>query len=149
MRKLIEVNKAPVFLLGFMTLHPKYRNDVVFAVAFFTVRILFHVVLGVSYFLHDNRAQATGGSYIPSLILASVFPLHVIWFRGCIMGFYRRASRRTPVSTLAEPKVLPEESCQRFSIARATGKTRSLQAVLVDSLTGAILDRLIPHHHTL
>lgn len=34
------------------------------------------------------------GSFVPSIILACIFPLHALWFRGCINGFIRRA--RTP-----------------------------------------------------
>ena len=91
-----------------MTLHPGLRSNILFAVAFFLTRILFHIILGVSYFLHDNRTQATGGSYIPSLLLATIFPLHAMWFYGCIKGFLRRASERnTPVSTTVKPDVLP------------------------------------------
>lgn len=130
----------PVFLLGVMTLHPKYRHDVLFAVTFFTVRILFHIVLGVSYFLHDNRAQATGGSYIPAFLLAFAFPLHVIWFRACIMGFYRRASR----NTLAETEILPEDLTAEVSPSPDPPRKC---VPTVDSLTGTILDRLTPNHH--
>lgn len=98
--------EVPTFFLGFMTLYPELRSNVVFAVAFFLTRILFHIVLGVSYFLQDNRTHATGGSLIPSLLLASIFPLHAMWFYGCIKGFIRRASKRhTPVPTKGEPDV--------------------------------------------
>jgi len=100
--------EVPTFFLGFMTLHPHLRSNVVFAVAFFLTRILFHIVLGVSYFFHDNRVQATGGSYVPSLLLATIFPLHAMWFHSCIKGFFRRASRRnTPVSAIAELDIIP------------------------------------------
>ena len=107
--KVDRSQQVPTFCLGFMTMHPAYRNNVVFAVTFFLTRILFHIVLGVSYFFHDNRAQATGGSYVPSLLLASIFPLHAMWFRACIIGFFRRASQRnTPISTTkAELEILP------------------------------------------
>lgn len=94
-----------------MALHPERRSNIVFAVAFFLTRILFHIILGVSYFLQDNRTQATGGSYIPSLLLAAIFPLHAMWFYGCIQGFFRRAARRrnTPPSTVAELDILPAD----------------------------------------
>jgi hypothetical protein len=77
-----------------MTLHPEFRNNILFAVAYFFTRILFHLVLVVSYFLRDNRTLTTGGSYMPSLLLASIFPLHAMWFYGCLKGFFRRASQR-------------------------------------------------------
>ena len=83
-----------------MTLHPDFRSNTAFAVAFFLTRILFHIILCISYFLHDNRTLTTGGSYLPSALLATVFPMHAMWFYGCIQGFYRRASQRqTSIST--------------------------------------------------
>jgi hypothetical protein len=81
-------------LFSSLTLHPDFRSNIVFAVAFFLTRILFHIILGISYFLHDNRTQTTGGSYLPSILLATIFPVHAMWFYGCIMGFFRRASQR-------------------------------------------------------
>ena len=86
-----------------MTLHPQVRSNIVFAVAFFLTRILFHIILGVSYFLHDNRTQILDGSFVPSILLAMIFPLHAMWFYGCIQGFMKRAaSRHTPVSTILD-----------------------------------------------
>ena len=103
-----QTYKVPTFFLGFMTLHPDYRSNIAFAVAFFLTRILFHIILGISYSLHDNRTLATGGSYLPSILLATIFPLHAMWFYGCIKGFYRRASQRnTPISTIDELDILP------------------------------------------
>lgn len=112
--------KIPTFILGFMTLYPELRSNVVFAVTFFLTRILFHIALGVSYFLQDNRTQATGGSYVPSLLLVSIFPLHAMWFYGCIKGFFRRASKskRQPAPTIVDlpvdlpPKVAPQPELQ-------------------------------------
>ena len=93
-----------------MTLHPDFRSNTAFAVVFFLTRILFHIILCISYFLHDNRTQVTGGSYLPSLLLAIIFPVHAMWFYGCLQGFYRRASERqtTPISTtIDEVGILP------------------------------------------
>ena len=77
-----------------MILHPDVRSSIAFAVAFFLaldrIRVLFDIILGISYFLHDDRAQATGGSYIPFIVLAQAFPVHAMWFKG----IYRRASQR-------------------------------------------------------
>ena len=98
----------PTFFLGFMTLHPDFRNNTLFAVAFFLTRILFHIILGITFLLHDNRTQVTGGSYLPSILLATVFPVHAMWFYGCIKGFIRRASKRhTPISSINDLGVLP------------------------------------------
>jgi len=97
--------EIPTFFLGFMTLHPEFRNNTVFGVAFFLTRILFHIVLGISYFLRDNRTLATGGSYMPSLLLASIFPLHGMWFYNCLKGFFRRASQRAALVSTTKVKV--------------------------------------------
>ena len=103
-----KANKVPTFFLGFMTLHPDFRSNILFAAAFFLTRILFHVILCISYFLHDNRTQTTGGSYLPSILLATIFPVHAMWFYGCLKGFFRRASERhTPISTIDELGILP------------------------------------------
>jgi hypothetical protein len=109
------VRKIPTFFLAFKSMHPELRNklNVVFSVTFFLTRILLHVILGVSYSLHDNRTRITDGSYVPSLVMASVFPLHVMWFYGSIKGFMRRAARRralvsTTINTLpVDQKVNP------------------------------------------
>jgi len=122
--------EVPTFFLGFMTLHPALRSNIAFGVAFFLTRILFHVVIGVSYFLHDNRTQTIGGSYMPSVLLAIIFPLHAMWFYGCIMGFVRRGSTRdTPVSTKADvPPVdrkvspSPEPQNKRTRRSRPSGR---------------------------
>ena len=107
-----QANKLPTIFLGFMTLHPNFRSNITFAIAFFLTRIVFHIIIGVSYFLHDNRIQATGGSYLPSIIMATVFPFHALWFYGCVKGFYRRASQQhTPilVPTIDELGIQPVE----------------------------------------
>ena len=86
-------------------MHPELRDklNIVFSVTFFITRILLHVILGVSYSLHDNRTRITDGSCIPSLVMAMVFPLHVMWFYESIKGFIRRAARRRiPVSTAVD-----------------------------------------------
>ena len=116
-----------------MALHPDLRSNTVFAVSFFLTRILFHFFLCISYFLHDNRTQATGGSYLPSLLLAIIFPLHATWFYGCIQGFYRRASQRhTPTSSIDEigivvpvdRKVNPPPETQSKRVGRSRPSSR-------------------------
>jgi hypothetical protein len=103
----------------------------VFAVAFFLTRILFHIILGVSYFLHDNRTQILGGSFVPSILLAMIFPLHAMWFYGCIQGFIRRAaSGHTPVSTIPDTPSVdqkvnpppPESQSKRTRRSRPSSK---------------------------
>ena len=122
--------KIPTFILGFMTLYPELRSNVVFAVTFFLTRILFHIALGVSYFLQDNRIQATGGSYVPSLLLVSIFPLHAMWFYGCIKGFFRRASKQQPIPIVVDlPVDLPTKVAPQPELQ--TKRTTTLKALKV------------------
>ncbi|KAL0565082.1 hypothetical protein V5O48_016953 [Marasmius crinis-equi] len=83
----------PTFILGLSILVPRTRSNVLFALAFFLTRILFHVVLAISYALPDVRQHATRGSFAITGILLSVLPLHVSWFVGCLKGFVRRAKK--------------------------------------------------------
>lgn len=94
------------------------RNNTLFAVCFFTTRIIFHIVLGVSFVFEENRRAVTDGSYIPAILLASTFPFHVIWFVGCIKGFICRARRKTTPVSLTQVVALgpsPAPSCGRLS----------------------------------
>ncbi|TRM68303.1 hypothetical protein BD626DRAFT_565149 [Schizophyllum amplum] len=91
------VMEFPTFLLGLMCLRPRLRNNTVFAVAFFTTRIAFHIALLWSYFVH--RDVALGGSAVPAMILAAVLPMHALWFYGCLRGFVRRARTPAPQPT--------------------------------------------------
>jgi hypothetical protein len=68
---------------------PRLRSDVFFAFCFFTTRIVYHIVLGVT--LAIQRHDATGGSFVPAIIMAAIFPLHAFWFIGCLKGFLKRA----------------------------------------------------------
>ena len=87
---LLSPTKLPTFILGISFLYPRLRSNIAFAVAFFMTRIAFHVVMFISYLIPYNRASVTGGSYLPSAILAGVFPMHVMWFKGCVQGFIKR-----------------------------------------------------------
>ncbi|KAJ3842448.1 hypothetical protein F5878DRAFT_657605 [Lentinula raphanica] len=104
----------PTFVLGIATLFPQLRSNIFFALSFFLTRILFHVVICVTYFLPNNRpltpkasipvsmftsspASSTvvpKGSIAPAVILMCVFPLHASWFLGCLRGFKKRAKLR-------------------------------------------------------
>ena len=65
-----------------------------------------------SYLIPYNRASVTGESYLPSTILAGVFPMHVMWFKGYAWG-----------------------SIKRDKAARAAGGgTHVVQAVTVDAV---------------
>jgi hypothetical protein len=102
--------ELPTFILAFTILHPRFRSNVLFAVSFFATRIMFHIILCISYLLPHNRAHATGGSYLPSTILSFVFPLHAAWFHGCIKGFSRRRNqaKSPPSSPVIPPDIYAE-----------------------------------------
>lgn len=140
------VEKIPTFVLGISTLFPRIRNNTLFAVCFFMTRIVFHIVLGISFLFEENRKAVTGGSYIPALLLVCIFPFHVTWFVGCIKGFILRARRKTtPVSVSltksvalgpspapsSVPFILPAH-LRRFSHRRSTFE-RALQSFQYDS----------------
>ncbi|KAJ7778915.1 hypothetical protein B0H16DRAFT_1683226 [Mycena metata] len=101
--------ELPTLLLGLSTLLPPLRSNTLFALAFLLTRILLHLVLLLSY----ARTPATR---VPALILAGVFPLHVMWFAGCVRGFVRRfrarvakvvVASKTPRHPLA-PDIYPD-----------------------------------------
>ncbi|KAK1223618.1 hypothetical protein PQX77_013515 [Marasmius sp. AFHP31] len=83
----------PTFILGLSILAPKTRSNALFAVVFFLTRILFHIILTITYALPDVRQHVTRGSFAISGILLGVLPLHVSWFVGCLKGFVRRARK--------------------------------------------------------
>ncbi|KAF7290746.1 hypothetical protein MIND_01315300 [Mycena indigotica] len=112
---LSAVMELPTFVLGLGTLFPHLRSDNLFALTFFATRISFHVVLIFTYFLAANRPQ---GSLAPALILTSVFPLHAMWFLGCIKGFIRRSNQRK--ATTAKHPLTPDVHLDSRSLARHT-----------------------------
>ena len=85
-----QLVQLPTFLLAISSLYPRLRSNIAFAVAFFVTRILLHIIWCISYFMPTNRIHTTGGSILPSVMLAGVFPLHALWFRGCVKGFIKR-----------------------------------------------------------
>jgi len=87
---LCALMELPTFLLAVSSLYPRLRSNIAFAVSFFVTRILLHVIWCISYLIPTNRAHTTGGSILPSVMLASIFPLHALWFRGCVKGFVKR-----------------------------------------------------------
>lgn len=93
--------EIPTFVLGISILYPQLRNNAVFAVTFFMTRISLHIYLTIAYLFADNRAHATGGSFVPAMLLTGILPLHVMWFVGCIKGFIKRAKQpaHPPVTT--------------------------------------------------
>jgi hypothetical protein len=116
--------QLPTFILSFTVLVPSLRSNVLFALCFFSTRILLHIILFFSYLPKQVRIATTGGSILPATILAAVFPLHAMWFRGCINGFIRRAKKNgskafnevdpdeialpDTITTLAPPPLTPD-----------------------------------------
>ncbi|KAF8186545.1 hypothetical protein K438DRAFT_1835785 [Mycena galopus ATCC 62051] len=96
---LAAVMELPTFILGASTLLPALRSNVVFALTFFATRIAFHLVL--LYGL-----VATPGLRVPAGILVLVFPMHAMWFRGCVAGFVRRHRQRVASSVNGEGVVV-------------------------------------------
>ena len=99
-----------------------------FAVAYFATRIVFHIILGFSYYSFENRVAATGGSIFPSLILALIFPLHLSWFAGSIKGFIKRVAARRTEST-PTPRVVS------LNIERVVALERHISPVTADTVS--------------
>jgi len=92
----------PTFHLAIATLQPKLRHNVLFAVTFFVTRIAFHLGLFVGYSSKANRTTAVGGSLVPACLFAATFPMHAIWFIGCIKGFIRRSKGQGEAALLTQ-----------------------------------------------
>ncbi|KAF8316065.1 hypothetical protein DL93DRAFT_787437 [Clavulina sp. PMI_390] len=86
--------EIPTFHLAIASMHPRLRQDIVFAVLFFATRIAFHVMLFVSYLPKSTRDIAVQGSFLPSILFALAFPMHLMWFIGCLKGFIKRHKSR-------------------------------------------------------
>ncbi|CAK5274067.1 unnamed protein product [Mycena citricolor] len=95
----------PTVILGVGSLVPQMRSNILFAATFFVTRIVFHSVLICTFAMPQYRPS---GSLVPSGILVSVLPLHLLWFSGCIQGFLRRAKARAaaPLAAHTDTKKL-------------------------------------------
>jgi len=123
--------EIPTLIFAVATFYPHLRSDIMFAISFFMTRILFHIVLLVSLLLEENRMQATGGSFVPAIVFAIIFPLHGLWFVGCVKGFIRRATqnpsaRRLPVTTRSIPDRTSSGFTQPIAVYRLPLRLRSL-----------------------
>ncbi|KAJ7087454.1 hypothetical protein C8R44DRAFT_721133, partial [Mycena epipterygia] len=99
---LCAVMELPTFLLGLSTLAPRLRSNTLFAATFFATRIVLHLILICAYAVPAGRPASllsavsgagvvpAAGSVVPALLLTLVFPLHAMWFAGCVKGFIRR-----------------------------------------------------------
>lgn len=116
----LKPSQLPTLILGISFLYPRLRSNIAFAVVFFMTRIAFHIVMFVSYLIPYNRASVIGGSYLPSAILAGVFPMHVMWFRGCVQGFVKRhkaahAAREAQIARVVTVDAVQTQSMQNPS----------------------------------
>ncbi|KAF7369394.1 hypothetical protein MVEN_00268300 [Mycena venus] len=98
---LAAVMELPTFLLGASTLLPALRSNALFALTFFATRICFHLALIGSYAM-------TPGLRTPAAILVTVFPLHAMWFKGCVAGFIRRYHARVAARAAAAEGIVVE-----------------------------------------
>ncbi|KAJ6628276.1 hypothetical protein B0H10DRAFT_2209561 [Mycena sp. CBHHK59/15] len=121
--------ELPTLLLGVGTLIPRLRYNTLFAASFLATRIILHLVLLAAY---AHPAARPGGSLVPAGILASVFPLHAMWFAGCVRGFVRRAAKAGVVAVETAPRhplapdVFPDaRSLARHAYSPAASPSRS------------------------
>lgn len=91
---LCAVMEVPTFVLAVGSLNSRFRSDVLFALSFFTTRIILHLFLCASMVV--SRHDVTNDSYVPGVIVACIFPLHAFWFYGCLKGFVKRAKSGKP-----------------------------------------------------
>jgi hypothetical protein len=91
---LAAVMEAPTCFLAASIIFPALRHDILFSILFFSTRIVFHMLLFTLYLMPTARHAAVGGSFWPAGLFALAFPMHVVWFSGCINGFIKRARNR-------------------------------------------------------
>ncbi|KAF9510698.1 hypothetical protein BS47DRAFT_1273987, partial [Hydnum rufescens UP504] len=87
---LAAVMEAPTCFLAASNIFPALRHDILFSILFFSTRIVFHMVLFTLVLMPTARHAAVGGSFWPAGLFALAFPMHVVWFSGCINGFIKR-----------------------------------------------------------
>ncbi|EUC57253.1 TLC domain protein [Rhizoctonia solani AG-3 Rhs1AP] len=86
------IMEIPTTLLALGSLHPRWRNDYLFVGAFFSTRISLHVALIVAYAgVYFRKAVPKSlDSPLPALFFLAAFPMHCMWFAGCVRGILRR-----------------------------------------------------------
>ncbi|CAE6451718.1 unnamed protein product [Rhizoctonia solani] len=145
--------EIPTLLLALGSLDQCLRSDYLFAGVFFSTRILLHVALIVAYagvYFREasgvprhfevsfptisetnqtltNTQNATApkslDSPLPALFLLAAFPMHYMWFTGCVRGILRRRVKVT--NTKADvPIVLVSTSAFRTRLQDIRGRLR-------------------------
>ncbi|KAK7023287.1 hypothetical protein R3P38DRAFT_1103752 [Favolaschia claudopus] len=130
--------ELPTFLLGLSTLLPALRSNALFALTFFATRICFHVVL-------MTACAMTNTLRIPACILLSVFPLHVMWFKGCVAGFIRRYKAGKLAAKAAEGIVVVPASSSSPTISTAASTTSNVHP-LTHYSSSAVSTSTLPVH---
>ncbi|CAE6465998.1 hypothetical protein ACGC1H_006146 [Rhizoctonia solani] len=148
------IMEIPTTLLALGSLNPRWRNDYLFAGAFFSMRISFHVALIVAYAgvyfrkaadmssdfepssanllstvetnrtlneVQHIRVPKSLDSPLPALFFLAAFPMHCMWFAGCVRGILRR--RVKPSNTKVDvPVVLVSLSAVRTRFQAIRGR---------------------------
>ncbi|KDQ51847.1 hypothetical protein JAAARDRAFT_198723 [Jaapia argillacea MUCL 33604] len=122
--------ELPTFVLALGSLYPVLRNNILFGVTFFMTRIFLHLILIISYALPKNR-HATGGSVVPAVILTMVFPMHALWFKGCVNGFIKRHKMRKEKAAVARIVELA-------IVADSSSTEQNVKEVVVKSVTKSV-----------
>ncbi|KAJ6447992.1 hypothetical protein C8R45DRAFT_1134650 [Mycena sanguinolenta] len=123
---LAAIMQLPTFILV-----PRWRSTVLFAVTSGATTIAFH----------SDRELCT-----PATILALVFPLHAMWFRGCIAGFVRRHKARVAARSSSGESVVvqtkPEIGIDGSDESGSPPRTSSSAGKPVSAIVQSRLDRL-------
>ncbi|GJE99976.1 hypothetical protein PsYK624_162530 [Phanerochaete sordida] len=125
----LSILELPTFLLAAGSLNPVFRNDYLFAAVFFSTRICFHIYIAATYAL--RALSPAGGSWVPTIALSCVLPMHVLWMHGCVAGILRRrrAARHARAGTgvvAADPRVrdIPAYLLSRTLVSSALAQMR-------------------------
>lgn len=71
--------------------------------AFFLTRICFHIYIDATYAIRALSPAA--GSWIPTIVMSCVFPMHALWMKGCIAGILKRRHLARQAKLAAAPSV--------------------------------------------
>ncbi|KAJ7778975.1 hypothetical protein B0H16DRAFT_1500648 [Mycena metata] len=120
--------ELPTLLRGLSTLLPPFRSNTLFALAFLLTRILLHLVLLLSY-------AAAPATRVPAAILALVFPLHAMWFAGCVRGFVRRFKKARGVKAAASKTLRHPLAPDIYPDARSLARHSSASSLTSSTAT--------------
>ncbi|WVR05386.1 hypothetical protein IAU60_002400 [Kwoniella sp. DSM 27419] len=107
------IMELPTFDLAISNLFPATRNDLRFLVSFFTFRIAFHAMLWLDALRPSSRAVADA-SWIPSVMLGLAGVLHVMWFKGGVLGYLKRSRAASKAEAISGPEITPANPVQHL-----------------------------------